>query len=190
MGMRPAYMHLSNDGICVRMTNLYLSPQEGLGLHVKKQVKSGRQWFVARLHIFFLFFFSKRTSCKMLEFCIFLELLGKEHEHKEWHCLCGLSYTFSSEWQIFCLHLASKHLWLQYLLSLLYTPDASRFCLSKKCKRMDEGETEPNMLQASMVHLLLQERERRDGKEGGGGSVGGRCKQIVYYEYHALIFNI
>ena len=51
MGIRPEYIHLSSDGIYIRMTNLFLSPDEGLGLHVKTQVKSGRQWFVAKLNI-------------------------------------------------------------------------------------------------------------------------------------------
>lgn len=64
MGIRPEYIHLSNDGIYIRMTNLFLSPHEGLGLHVKMQVKSGRQWFVAKLHISAsALFFSKHTSC-------------------------------------------------------------------------------------------------------------------------------
>lgn len=51
MGIRPEYIHLSSDGIYIRMTNLFLSPDEGLGLHVKMQVKSERQWFVAKLRI-------------------------------------------------------------------------------------------------------------------------------------------
>lgn len=36
-------IHLRRDGIYIRMTNLLLSLDEGLGLHVKTQVKSGRQ---------------------------------------------------------------------------------------------------------------------------------------------------
>lgn len=51
VGIRSEYIHLSSDGNYIRMTNLFLSPDEGLGLHVKMQVKSGRQWFVATLHI-------------------------------------------------------------------------------------------------------------------------------------------
>lgn len=51
LGIRPEYIHLSCDGIYIRMTNLFLSPDEGLGLHIKTQVKSGRQRYVARLHI-------------------------------------------------------------------------------------------------------------------------------------------
>lgn len=47
VGIRPEYIHLGSDGIYIRMTNLLLSPDEGLGLHVKTQVKSGRQRFVA-----------------------------------------------------------------------------------------------------------------------------------------------
>ncbi len=50
MGIRPEYIHLSGDGIYIRMTNLFLSPDEGLGLRVKTQVKSERQRFVAELY--------------------------------------------------------------------------------------------------------------------------------------------
>lgn len=49
MGIRPEYIHLGSDGIYIRMTNLFPSPDEGLGLRVKTQVKSGRQPFVAVL---------------------------------------------------------------------------------------------------------------------------------------------
>lgn len=63
MGIRPEYIHLSHDGIYIRMTNLLPSPHEGLGLHVKMQVKSGRQWFVTKLHISSsALFLSKHTS--------------------------------------------------------------------------------------------------------------------------------
>lgn len=42
-GRRASNIHLSSDGIYIKMTNLFLSPDDGLGLHVKTQVKSGRQ---------------------------------------------------------------------------------------------------------------------------------------------------
>lgn len=73
------YIHLSSDGIYIRMTNLFLSPDEGLGLHVKTQVKSGRQRFVAELNISAstLLSPSQNTHSHMLGCTIYFGILGK-----------------------------------------------------------------------------------------------------------------
>lgn len=96
MGIRPEYIHLSSDGIYIRMTNLLLSPDEGLGLHVKTQVKSGRQRFVAGLFLSRSLFLNTHTaSC--LDLSSIFRFEGREHENEELHSHFGLSRTISTK---------------------------------------------------------------------------------------------
>lgn len=89
MGIRLSASISALKGIYIKMTDLWLSPDEGLGPHVKAQVKSGRQRFVAELNI-------SATAALLFRF-----LNRKGHKNEEWQSHSRSSHSYSHKWHVF-----------------------------------------------------------------------------------------
>lgn len=232
------------------MTNLCLSPDEGLGLHVKTQVKSGRQWFVAVPHISLpllrsLFSKTHTHNIHTHSYAVgaIFRLWGKgtwkwritrslwveplNHFPPKWRVyvsiliesamitshslvivippsLPSLSSVWYSSWAVLCS---------QARLLPRQAPDAHRapdsisdnenirasrgenasmptdFIYLRSVKARIRGRDKVNHVIYFYGAVFMHTQEREEMSEQERGSVGGRCRQIVSYEFHIKVLS-